>query len=90
MKTGDYVRYKNTGTVGRVVEMYTESGVEWIELDNKLVYNAAYLESASENDYKASSVKDRAGGLDLEEIEKIKEELMKAERHAFASGGGGG
>ena len=90
MEIGDYARYKNTGTIGRVVSKHSEAGVEWIELDNAMLYNSAYLEMASESDYKVSSVKDRAGGLSLEEVEKIKEELMRAERHAYASGGGGG
>ncbi|MFA5312466.1 MAG: hypothetical protein WC375_03985, partial [Methanomassiliicoccales archaeon] len=62
----------------------------WIELDNQLVYRSDFLEKASENEYKATSVKDRATGLSLEQIEQMKDELMKAERHAFATGGGGG
>jgi hypothetical protein len=90
MEIGDIARYKNTGTVGKVVDKYAESGVEWIELDNRLVYRADYLESASESEYKASSVKDRAQGLSLEQIEQMKEELMKAERHSYVTGGGGG
>jgi hypothetical protein len=90
MEIGDFARYKNTGTVGKVVGKYAERGVEWIELDNKLVYNADHLEPASESDYRVSSVKDRAVGLSYEDIEKMKDELMKAERHAFVTGGGGG
>ncbi|QLH74173.1 MAG: DUF2098 family protein [Methanomassiliicoccales archaeon] len=90
MEIGDFARYKNTGTVGKVVDKYSESGVEWIELDNKLVYRVEYLEPASEGEYKASSVKDRAEGLSIEQIERMKEELMKAERHAYATPSGGG
>ena len=90
MEIGDFARYKNTGTVGKVVGKYAESGAEWIELDNKLVYRSEYLEPATENEYKVSSVKDRAQGLSLDQIEQMKEELMKAERHAYATGGGGG
>jgi hypothetical protein len=90
MEIGDYARYKNTGTVGRVVAKSQEAGVEWIELDNSLLYQATYLEAASESDYKASSVKDRVVGLSLEEVEEMKKELMRADRHAYATGGGGG
>ncbi|MCE5296306.1 MAG: DUF2098 domain-containing protein [Euryarchaeota archaeon] len=90
MEIGDFARYKNTGTIGKVVDKYVESGVEWIELDNQLVYRSDFLENSSENEYKATSVKDRATGLSLEQIEQMKDELMKAERHAFATGGGGG
>lgn len=90
MEIGEYARYKNTGTVGKVMSKSSEAGVEWIELDNALVYQSTYLEAASESEYKASSVKDRASGLSLEEVEAMKEELMKAERHGFLSGGGGG
>jgi hypothetical protein len=90
MQAGEYARYKNTGTVGKVVSSHIEGGVEWVELDNKLVYDASYLEPASADDYRVSSVKDRVEGLDLEQIEKLKEELFKAERHQYVTGGGGG
>jgi hypothetical protein len=90
MQTGDYVKYKNTGTVGKVVEVRTEEGVEWITLDNKLVYHSAYLEPASVEEYRTTSVKERTQGLSIEEIEKLKDDLMKAERHAYVTGGGGG
>jgi len=90
MEIGEFAKYKNTGTVGKVVDKYVESGVEWIELDNKLAYRIDYLEPASEKEYKVSSVKDRSQGLSLEQIEQMKEELMKAERHSYVTGGGGG
>ena len=45
MQNGEFARYKNTGTVGKVVSSHVEGGVEWVELDNKLVYDASYLET---------------------------------------------
>ena len=49
MNIGDYARYKNTGTVGKVLEVKQEAGVEWILLDTfNLYYDATTLEPGSE------------------------------------------
>jgi hypothetical protein len=59
MNIGDYARYKNTGTVGKVLEVKQEAGVEWILLDTfNLYYDSTTLEPGLEVEYKTSSVKE--------------------------------
>ncbi len=91
MNIGDYARYKNTGTVGKVLEVKQEAGVEWILLDTfNLYYDSTTLEPGSEVEYKTSSVKERTTGLTVEDIEAMKEEISKVERYGSITASGGG
>jgi len=91
MNVGDYARYKNTGTVGKVLEVKQEAGVEWILLDTyNLYYDATTLEPGSVLEYKTFSVKERIGGLTVEDIEAMKEEISKVERYGSITASGGG
>jgi hypothetical protein len=90
MNPGDYVKYRGTGTVGKVMETKSEGAEEWVLLDNDLRYLASSLEPATEAQYKTSSVKDRAKGLSYEDVERLKEELLKVERYSTITASGGG
>jgi len=91
MNVGDYARYKNTGTVGKVLEVKQEAGVEWILLDTfNLYYDATTLEPGSAVEYKTFSVKERTVGLTVEDIEAMKEEIAKVERYGSITASGGG
>jgi hypothetical protein len=91
MNIGDYARYKNTGTVGKVLEVKQEAGVEWILLDTfNLYYDSTTLEPGLEVEYKTSSVKERTTGLTVEDIEAMKEEISKVERYGSITASGGG
>ena len=91
MNIGDYARYKNTGTVGKVLEIKQEAGVEWILLDTfNLYYDSTTLEPGLEVEYKTSSVKERTTGLTVEDIEAMKEEIAKVERYGSITASGGG
>ena len=91
MNVGDYARYKNTGTVGKVLEVKQEAGVEWILLDTfNLYYDATTLEPGSVQEYKTFSVKERTSGLTVEDIEAMKEEISKVERYGSITASGGG
>ena len=91
MNVGDYARYKNTGTVGKVLEIKQEAGVEWILLDTfNLYYDSTTLEPGLEVEYKTSSVKERTTGLTVEDIEAMKEEIAKVERYGSITASGGG
>jgi len=91
LNVGDYARYKNTGTVGKVLEVKQEAGVEWILLDTyNLYYDATTLEPGSVLEYKTFSVKERIGGLTVEDIEAMKEEIAKVERYGSITASGGG
>ncbi len=91
MNVGDYARYKNTGTVGKVLEIKQEAGVEWILLDTfNLYYDSMTLEPGSAQEYKTFSVKERTTGLTVEDIEAMKEEIAKVERYGSITASGGG
>ena len=91
MNVGDYARYKNTGTVGKVLEVKEEAGVEWILLDTfNLFYDAKTLEPGTVQEYKTFSVKERTTGLTVEDIEAMKEEIAKVERYGSITASGGG
>jgi hypothetical protein len=91
MNVGDYARYKNTGTVGKVLEVKLEAGVEWILLDTfNLFYDASTLEPGTVEEHKAYSVKERSSGLTVEDIEAMKEEISKVERYGSITASGGG
>ena len=91
MNVGDYARYKNTGTVGKVLEIKQEAGVEWILLDTfNLYYDSTTLEPGSAQEYKVFSVKERTSGLTVEDIEAMKEEIAKVERYGSITASGGG
>ncbi|MEI6795403.1 MAG: DUF2098 family protein [Methanomassiliicoccales archaeon] len=90
MNPGDYVKYRSTGTVGKVVETRNEGSEEWTLLDNDLRYLSSTLEPATEAMYKASYVKDRVKGLSYEDVEGLKEELSKVERYSAITASGGG
>jgi hypothetical protein len=91
MNVGDYARYKNTGTVGKVLEVKQEAGVEWILLDTyNLYYDSTTIEPGSALEYKTFSVKERTTGLTVEDIEAMKEEIAKVERYGSITASGGG
>jgi hypothetical protein len=91
MNVGDYAMYKNTGTVGKVLEVKQEAGVEWILLDTfNLYYDASTLEPSQVQEYKTFSVKERTIGLTVEDIEAMKEEISKVERYGSITASGGG
>jgi len=73
VKIGDVVKYKGTGTVGRVISVVRdEMGGLWAELDTKgLLYSVEYLEPSSEEELKRV--------LELMERRRKKEERVRAE-----------
>jgi hypothetical protein len=91
MNVGDYAKYRNTGTVGKVLEVKQEAGVEWILLDTfNLFYDSSLLEAAQAVEYKSYSVKERTVGMSVEDIEAMKEEIAKVERYGSITASGGG
>ena len=83
VKIGDVVRYKGTGTVGRVISVVRdEIGGLWAELDTTgLLYSVEYLEPSSEEELKRV--------LELMERRRKKEERVKAEVELKPRGGWG-
>jgi hypothetical protein len=54
MKVGDFAKYRNTGTVGKVQEIVERPDGRWVLLDTYgLYYDASYLETATESEYRS-------------------------------------
>lgn len=85
-----HVRYVNTGTVGKVLDIKTTDGVDWIKIDKTdLWYRAKLVELL---DAKDLNKKSGDGGNDELDIEALKEKASKLENmqmdSSVAEGGG--
>ena len=87
-----YVRYVDTGTIGKVVDVKTQDGMEWVKLDKtELWYRSNLVELLDDKDIKKSTLYDDRDNQDLD-VEAMKEkasalEDMKKET-SVAEGGG--
>ncbi|MCU0861521.1 MAG: DUF2098 domain-containing protein [Methanomassiliicoccales archaeon] len=82
MQPGDFAKYRNTGTVGKVMEVVDRPDGRWVLLDTyNLYYEASYLEPASESDYKVRKLEEASLEEQLEKMEQLKEQLAEAERN---------
>ncbi|MBQ6344938.1 MAG: DUF2098 domain-containing protein [Methanobrevibacter sp.] len=85
-----HVRYVDTGTVGKVLDMKTTDGVDWVKIDKtNLWYRAKLVELLDDKDLKDNS-NDR--GNDEIDVEALKEKASKLENmqmdSSVAEGGG--
>jgi len=81
LKAGDYARYRNTGTVGKVMDVTVEGGVTWVLLDTyDLYYDASTLEPSGPEQYRQVAFKEKTLEESLEEVERLRESLEEAEK----------
>lgn len=85
----DFVRYVDTGTMGKVLEIKTEDEVDWVLIDKtNLWYKAKLMEILDEKDIK---IKFTPSGREVD-IEELKEKADKLENmqmdSSVAEGGG--
>ena len=85
-----HVRYVDTGTIGKVLDMKTTDGVDWVKIDKtNLWYRAKLVELLDDKDLKDKS---NDGGNDELDIEALKEKASKLENmqmdSSVAEGGG--
>lgn len=85
-----HVRYVDTGTIGKVLDMKTTDGVDWVKIDKtNLWYRAKLVELLDDKDLKDNS-NDR--GNDEIDVEALKEKASKLENmqmdSSVAEGGG--
>lgn len=85
----DYVRYVDTGTMGKVIDIKTEDEVDWVLIDKtNLWYKAKLVEILDEKDIK---IKFTPSGREVD-IEELKEKADKLENmqmdSSVAEGGG--
>ena len=85
----DYVRYVDTGTMGKVIDIKTEDEIDWVLIDKTdLWYKAKLVEVLDEKDIK---IKFTPSGREVD-IEELKEKADKLENmqmdSSVAEGGG--
>lgn len=85
----DHVRYVDTGTIGKVVEVKTENGSDWVRIDKTdLWYKSKLVEILDDKDLKKKSYDDD----DDFDVEKLKEKAQSLENmqmdSSVAEGGG--
>ena len=87
-----YVRYVDTGTIGKVVDERTQDGVEWVKIDKtNMWYRAKLVELLDEKDIKKSTYYDNENDGDID-IDEMKEKATRFEDmqmdSSVAEGGG--
>ncbi|WP_292460908.1 DUF2098 domain-containing protein [Methanothermococcus sp.] len=82
---GSYVKYINTGTKGIVKDIKKEDDIEWVLLDNNLMYKPDTLEII---EYEKKKEEEKE--IDEKEIEEIleKEEISDVDTNIDACGAG--
>ena len=85
-----HVRYVDTGTIGKVLDIKTTDGVDWVKIDKtNLWYRANLVELLDDKDLKKRF---DDGGDDEIDVEALKEKASKLENmqmdSSVAEGGG--
>ena len=91
LSVGDHVRYVETGTIGKVADLKTEDGIDWVNIEKTgLWYRSKLVELLDEKDLKKKSFDD--DGNDEIDIEALKEKALDLENIELdsnvAEGGG--
>ena len=87
-----YVRYVDTGTIGQVVDVKTQDGVDWVKIDKtNLWYRAKLVELLDEKDIKTSTYYDKEddGDIDIETMKEKAQALEDLELDSNVAEGGG-
>jgi len=80
LEVGDYARYINTGTVGKVEDISVEEGVSWVMLDvTQLYYDETKLEKASEEEYKPVTIREKSLEERLQDLEDMRQSMRELE-----------
>jgi len=87
-----YVRYVDTGTIGKVVDERTQDGVDWVKIDKtNMWYRAKLVELLDEKDIKKSTYYDKEddGEVDIETMKEKARALEDIELDSNVAEGGG-
>jgi hypothetical protein len=79
MQIGDFAKYRNTGTVGKVMEIMDRPEGQWVLLDTyDLYYDASTLEPASEVEYKVKHLEEQSLDQQMEQVDRLKEQIEES------------
>ena len=86
-----HVRYVDTGTIGKVVDVKTQDGMEWVKLDKtELWYRSNLVELLDDKDIKKSTLYDRDDKeLDVEAMKEKASALEDMQMDSSVAEGGG-
>lgn len=85
-----YVRYVDTGTIGKVLDMKTTDGVDWVKIDKtNLWYRAKLVELLDDKDLKKSFDDDGNNEIDVEALKEKASKLENMQMDSSVAEGGG-
>lgn len=85
-----HVRYVDTGTVGKVLDIKTTDGVDWVKIDKtNLWYRAKLVELLDDKDLKDKSNDDGDNELDVEALKEKASKLENMQMDSSVAEGGG-
>ena len=85
-----HVRYVDTGTIGKVVEVKTENDIGWVRIDKTdLWYRSKLVELLDEKDLKKKSFDDDNDDIDIESLKEKALDLENIELDSNVAEGGG-
>lgn len=80
-----YVRYGDTGTIGKVLDVKIQDGVGWVLIDKtELWYRSNLVELLDKKDIKKSDFYDRENDDEVD-VDELKEKAMKFEDMELSS-----
>lgn len=78
MIVGDIVKYRHTGTVGKIEDITVEGKVTWVLLDTShLYYDATTLDPAASDEYHDAADREKGQREQLEDIERLRQEMAE-------------
>lgn len=85
-----HVRYVDTGTIGKVLDIKTKDGVDWVKVDKSgLWYRSNLLELLDEKDLKKRSSDDGDEDIDIEALKEKASRLENMQMDSSVAEGGG-
>jgi len=80
MRIGDFAKYRNTGTVGKVMDIMVRPEGQWVLLDTyDLYYDISALEPASEVEYKVKHLEERTLDQQMEQVDRLRKQIEESE-----------
>lgn len=85
-----HVRYVDTGTIGKVLDIKTTDGVDWVRIDKTdLWYRASLVEVLDDKDLNKKFDSDGDDELDIEALKEKAEKLENMQMDSSVAEGGG-
>ena len=90
LAVGNHVRYVETGTIGEVVDLKTEDGMDWVKIEKTdLWYRSNLVELLDEKDLKKKSFDEGNDEIDIEALKEKALDLENIELDSNVAEGGG-